>query len=149
MLSLPGQATANLEQARALRAAGRSYRDIGRALKLSSGQLGLIRRTLKREKASNTRLRSANPHATDRDLPVSQSALPLGLRRQLAKAGLKTLGDLADRLADPDFPGLETMPGIGRHRAQLVKRLLDHFGLLPGPSDLQAEIEHLFPEFGG
>ena len=39
------------------------------------------------------------------------------------------------------------MPGIGPHRARLVKGVLDHFGLLPGPSDLQAAIERLFPEF--
>ena len=142
------QASANLEQARSLRASGSSYRQIGRQLALSSGQLGHIRRTLKREKAAGTRLRSKNPHATDRDLPVGQSALPSGLRQRLTASGYRTLGDLADRLADPDFPGLETMPGIGPHRARLVKGLLDHFGLLPGPSDLQAAIERLFPELG-
>jgi hypothetical protein len=147
MLSQPEQAILNLEEARSLRASGRSYREVGRQLGLTSGQLGHIRRTLKREKAARTRLRSTMPHATDRDLPVRQSALPPGLRRRLASSGYATLGDLADRLADPDFPGLETIPGIGRHRAQLVKRLLDHFGLLPGPGDLQAAIERLFPEF--
>lgn len=147
MLSQPEQAILNLEQARDLRAAGTPYRQIGRRLGLTSGQLGLIRRTLKREKASLTRLRSVKPDATHRDLPVSQCALPIGLRRLLTASGYRTLGDLADRLADPDCPGLETMPGIGPHRARLVKGVLDHFGLLPGPSDLQAEIERLFPEF--
>jgi len=148
MLSRAEQATLNLEQARELRAAGRSYRDIGRQLGVTSNQLSHIRRTLKREKASRTRLRSTSPQATDRDLPISRSILPSGLRQRLTSSGYKTLGDLADRLADPDFPGLETMPGIGPHRARLVRRLLDHFGLLPGPSDLQAEIEKLFPELG-
>ncbi|CAN5132384.1 hypothetical protein BH10PSE12_BH10PSE12_12650 [soil metagenome] len=148
MLSQAEQAILNLEDARSLRASGKTYREIGRRLGLSSAQLGHIRRTLKRAKAARTRLRSAKPNATDRDLPVGQSVLPLGLRRRLSASGFKTLGDLADRLADPDFPGLETMAGIGPYRAQLVKRLLDHFGLLPGPSDLQASIEQLFPEFG-
>lgn len=146
MLSQPEQAILNLEQARGLRASGRSYREIRHQLGLSSGQLGHIRRALKREKAARTRLHSTTPHATDRDLPVSQSVLPSGLRQRLTLSGFRTLGDLADRLADPDFPGLETMPGIGPHRARLVKGVLDHFGLLPGPSDLQAAVERLFPE---
>lgn len=148
MLSQPEQALLNLEQARDLRASGTSYRDIRRRLDLTTSQLSHIRRALKREKASRTRLRSTNAKATDRDLPVGQSILPSGLRRLLAASGYRTLGDLADRLADPDLPGLETMNGIGPHRARLVKNLLDHFGLLPGRNDLQAEIERLFPEFG-
>ncbi|HEX7821847.1 MAG TPA: hypothetical protein VF463_14655 [Sphingobium sp.] len=147
MLSQPEQATLNLEQARDLRASGSSYREIGRALGLTSSQLSHIRRTLKRAKAAQTRLRSKKADATDRDLPVSQTVLPSGLRQRLTASGYRTLGDLADRLADPDFPGLESMTGIGPHRARLVKGLLDHFGLLPGPSDLQAVIENLFPEF--
>lgn len=148
MLSQPEQALLNLEQARALRASGTSYRDIRRRLDLTTSQLSHIRRALKREKASRTRLRSTNAQATDRDLPVGQSILPSGLRRLLTASGYRTLGDLADRLADPNLPGLETMNGIGPHRARLVKTLLDHFGLLPGRSDLQAEIERLFPELG-
>ena len=147
MLSLAELAIQNLEQARELRAAGSSYRDIRRSLGITSSQLSHIRRKLKREKAARTRLRSSNARATDRDLPVSQSILPAGLRQRLTASGYRTLGDLADRLADPDFPGLETMPGIGPHRARLVKGVLDQFGLLPGPSDLQAAIEQLFPEF--
>ena len=147
MLSLAEHAIQNLEQARDLRAAGIPYRQIGRRLGITSSQLSHIRRKLKREKAARTRLRSTNARATDRDLPVSQSILPAGLRKRLTASGYRTLGDLADRLADPDFPGLETMPGIGPHRARLVKGVLDHFGLLPGPSDLQAAIERLFPEF--
>lgn len=145
-MSQAEQASLNVEQARDLRASGISYRQIGRQLGLTSNQLSHVRRTLKREKASRTRLRTASPQATDRDLPVSRSVLPSGLRQRLIASGYKTFGDLADRLADSDFPGLETMPGIGPHRARLVKRLLDHYGLLPGPSDLQAEIEQLFPE---
>ncbi|AYJ85846.1 hypothetical protein D3Y57_07495 [Sphingomonas paeninsulae] len=148
MLSQSEQANLNLEQARNLRASGSSYRDIGRQLAITSGQLGHIRRTLKREKGARTRLRSAKPNATDRDLPVSQSALPSGLRRFLTSSGYRTLGDLADKLADPDFRGLESMPGIGPYRARLVKGVLDQFGLLSGPSDLQAAIEKLFPELG-
>jgi hypothetical protein len=147
MLSQAEQALRNLEEARDLRAAGTPYREIRRKLGLSVGQLGHIRRALKREKGARTRLHKAAPEATDRDLPVSQSILPSGLRKRLTASGYKTLGDLADRLADPDFPGLETMPGIGPHRARLVKGLLDHFGLLPGPNDLQAAVERLFPEF--
>jgi hypothetical protein len=146
VLSKAEQASLNVEQARELRASGMSYRQIGRRLGLTSAQLGHIRRTLKREKAGRTRLRSAKPGASDRDLTIGRSVLPAGLRQRLAASGYKTLGDLADRMADADFPGLETMPGIGPHRARLVKRMLDHYGLLPGPSDLQAAIEDIFPE---
>lgn len=148
MLSQSEQATMNLEQARDLRASGRSYREIRRHLGLTSGQLGHIRRVLKREKAARTRLRSTKPHATDRDLPVSQSVLPLGLRQRLASSGYRTLGELADGLADPNLSALETIPGIGPHRARLVKRVLHHCGLLSDPRDLRAEVERLFPEFG-
>ncbi|MEN2786992.1 hypothetical protein ACFOKI_08270 [Sphingomonas qilianensis] len=147
MLSKPDQAAANVEQARALRAAGQPYREIGRRLGLSSAQLGHVRRTLKREKAARTRLRNAAPQAGDADLPVAQAALPKGLRRILTQAGYRTLGDIAARLAETDDRVLERMPGIGAHRARLVTRLLDQFDLLPGPSDLQAAVEQLFPEF--
>lgn len=149
MLSPSQLATLNVEEARDLRAAGWSYRRIGKKLGLSSGQLSGVRRALKREKAAGTRLRSRAPDATDRDLPVAQSVLPPGLRRLLVAAGYRTLGDLADRLADPDRPGLEAMPGIGAHRAALVTRLLDHYGLRPEVDDLRAEVERIFPDFGG
>lgn len=148
MPSPPEQAALNLEQARHLRAGGHSYRDIRRRLALTAGQLSPIRRALKREKAAGTRLRAKLPQASDRELPVSQSVLPAGLRKSLVTAGYRTLGDLADRLADPEFPGLATLPGIGPHRARLIHRLLDAFALLPGPADLQGEVERLFPEFG-
>lgn len=131
-----------------MRAAGLSYREIGRTLGLTSNQLSRIRRVLKRAKAARTRLRTKDPQATERDLPISQTDLPAGLRQRLKQAGLHTLGDLADRLADPAFPGLETLASIGPHRARLAKALLDHHGLLPGSDDIQAEIEALFPEFG-
>ena len=147
MLSRLQQAALNLEEARVLRASGCTYRQIGRRLGLSSGQLGHIRRTLSREKAGGTRLRRTTPGATDRDLPVGRSALPAGLRKQLVPAGYRTLGDLADRLCDPELPGIEALPGIGPHKAALVKRLLDQYGLLPGTDDLRGEIERLFPEF--
>jgi hypothetical protein len=147
MLSRSEQATLNLEEARALRTSGWSYRQIGRQFGLSSGQLGHIRRALKREKAAGTRLRRTTPDATDRDLPVIRSVLPSGLRKQLASSGYRTLGDLADRLNDPALPGLEAMPGIGPHKAALVKRLLDHYGLLSGTDDLRSAIEQLFPDF--
>jgi hypothetical protein len=147
MLSQAEHAFLNLEQARDLRASGHSYREIRRRLRITSGQLGHIRRALKREKAARTRLAKLKPNATDRDLPVRQSVLPSGLRQCLISSGFQTLGDLADRLADPCLPGLESIPGIGPHRARLVSGLLDQFGLLPGPSDLQAAVERLFPEF--
>ena len=140
MPTLSEQASLSLQQARGLRASGSSRREIGRQLRLTSSQLSHIRRTLKREKAARTRHRSTTPNATDRDLPVGQSALPSGLRQRLKAARYRTLGDLADTLADPDFPGLETMPGIGPHRARPVTGMLDQFGLLPGPSDLQAAV---------
>lgn len=148
MLTQAEQAVSNVEEARSLRAGGRSYREIGRQLGLSSAQLGHVRRTLKREKAARTRLRNAAPDATDRDIPVGQCALPIGLRRTLRAAGYATLGELADRIADRDAPSLQTMPGIGPHRAGLIDRLLDQFGLLPGRDDLKAAVEALFPEFG-
>lgn len=148
MLSQFEQARLNLERARDMRTLGCSYRQIGRRLGLTSSQLCHIRRALKREKAAVTRLRSTRPQATDRDLPVSQSVLPLGVRKSLTASGLRTLGDIADRLADPDRPGLETIPGIGPHKVRLVRRLLEQFDLLAGPSDLQAAVEQMFPELG-
>jgi hypothetical protein len=148
MLSKAEQAAANLEQARALRAEGCSYRAIRRQLALTPAQLGLIRKALKREKASRTRLVKAMPLATDRDLPVKHSVLPPGLRTVLVAAGFHTLGDLADRVSEPELPRLETLAGIGPHKARLVTALLEHYDLLAGRSDLQASVERLFPEFG-
>lgn len=148
MPSRPEQATLNLEQARHLRTIGHSYRQICMKLGLTASQLALIRRTLKREKAAQTRLHRINPDATARDLSISHSILPPNLRKRLTGAGFRTLGDLESRLADPDLPGLETIPAIGPHRVQLVKRMLEHFDLLPGPSNLKAAIEAVFPELG-
>jgi len=147
MLSRAEQASLNLEEARDLRSRGKSYREIRRQLGITAYQLGHIRRALKREKAARTKLTKIKPHATVRDLPVRQSVLPPGLRRCLVASGYRTLGDLSDRLGDPGLPGLEAIPGIGPHRARLVLGLLDHFGLLPGPSNLQADVERIFPEF--
>jgi DNA-binding Lrp family transcriptional regulator len=148
MLSQAAQASLNLEQARDLRARGQSYREIRRELGITAHQLSHIRRALKREKASRTRLANVEPSATERDLPVRQSVLPSGLRQLLIASGCLTLGDLSDRVSDPNLPGLETISGIGPHRAGLVTQLLDHYGLLPGPADLRAAVERLFPEFG-
>lgn len=147
MLTRSEQAALNLEEARSLRASGASYRQIRRQLGLSAGQIGLIRRALSREKGAATRLRSTESNAPDRDLPVSRSILPKGLRRTLMASGYRTLGDIADGLSDPAGAGLESIAGIGPHKAAMVKRLLDHYGLLPGSPDLRGEIERLFPEF--
>lgn len=146
MLSRAEQAALNVEQARDLRAGGASYRDIRRRLALSPAQLGHVRRTLKREKASATRLRNADPQASSRDLPVARAALPVGLRRCLTSAGYATLGALADRVDDRDAPSLATLPGIGPYRLRLVTRLLERYALLAGSDDLQAAVEQLFPE---
>lgn len=146
MLSRSEQASANVEQARELRAVGTSYREIRRALGLSAAQLGHVRRSLKREKAARTRLRSTAPAATDRDLPIARSVLPAGLRRSLIAAGHATLGDLADRLADPDRPGLETVPGIGPYRARQTRNLLDTLGLYSDTDDLEAAVAKVFPD---
>jgi len=146
MLSRLQQAALNLEEARALRASGCTYRQIKRQLGLTPGQLGHVRRTLSREKAGSTRLRRTTPGATDRDLPVGRSALPAGLRKQLTAAGYRTLGDLADRLSDPDLPRLEALPGIGPHKAEQVRRLLEHYALLAGTDDLRSAVEALFPD---
>jgi hypothetical protein len=146
MMSQSEQVASNVADARTLRDAGHTYRQIGRQLGLTSAQLGLVKRTLKREKAGRTRLRNRNAGAGDRDLTIGHSVLPKGLRHLLVKAGYRTLGDLADRINDADRPLLETMPGIGPHRARLVRDLLGHFGLLEGASDLQVEIERLFPD---
>ena len=147
MLSRAEQASLNLEQARALRSSGLSYRDIRRQLAITACQLSHIRRALKREKAARTRLMKATPEASERDLPLRQSVLPLGLRQRLASSGYQTLGDLADALADPDFRGFETIPGVGPFRARLITALLEQHDLLAGPDDLQAAVESLFPEF--
>lgn len=148
MLSRPEQATLNLEEARHLRTTGHSYAQIRQKLGLTTSQIALIRRTLKRSKAAQTRLRRNIPDATARDLPVGQSILPPDLRKRLNAAGFHTLGDLERRLADPDLPGLETLPAIGPYRLQLIKRMLAHFELLPETNDLQAAVEALFPELG-
>lgn len=148
MLSRPEQATCNLEDARDLRMAGHSYARIRQKLGLSASQISLIRRTLKRAKAAQTRLLKIRPDATVRDLPIGQSILPADLRKRLIAAGFHTLGDLTQRLADPCLPGLETLPAIGPYRVQLIKRMLAHFDLLPEANDLKAAIEALFPEWG-
>ncbi|MGY2732504.1 hypothetical protein [Sphingomonas sp. UYP23] len=147
MLSQLEQVSVNLAAARALRAEGVPYREIGRRLRLTTSQLGHIRRTLKREKAGQTRLQTTMPGATARDLPIGRSALPAGLRRILMSAGYRTLGAVAARVADGDQPGLESMAGIGPFRIRLIRALLDQFDLNAGPGDLQAEVEKLFPEF--
>lgn len=148
MLSRAEQAALNLEAARILRAEGHSYKHIRHALSLSYAKLHHVRRALSRAKAAGTRLRSANRWATDRDLPIRQCVLPAGLRKLLVAAGYRTLGDLADRLADPDFSGLESHAGIGLHKARAAIDMLDHLGLSTGPDDLKASIERFFPELG-
>lgn len=146
MLSKAEQATINLEHARALRAKGLSYRDIRRQLELTPAQLGHIRRALKREKAARTRMLNKEPLSTDRDIPIRQTVLPIGLRDCLFAAGFRTLGDVSDKLAEPDDPGLLAIPGIGPHKGRLVMALLEHYDLLPGSDDLQTMVEQMFPE---
>lgn len=147
MGSQSDQVAANVAAARTLRGTGLTYGQIGHRLGLTVSQLGTVKRLLKREKAGRTRLRNAKRGAEDRDLYVGYSPLPKGLRQALTKAGYRTLGDLAERINDPDRPALDTLPGIGPHRARLVRAMLDGFGLLEGNADLQAAVEALFPEF--
>jgi hypothetical protein len=146
MLNKLQQARANLEEARRLRDAGRSYRQIRRQLGLTPAQLQRIRRELKREAGARTRLRQRQPGAGPRDFSVNAARLPPALRGLLIGAGHRTLGDLADRLADPDRPGLEAIPGIGPTRADMVRRLLDEHGLRDGAGDLKDAVEALFPD---
>lgn len=146
MLSRADQAHLNMQQARELRAAGVAYRVIARHLALTSSQLRLIRKALSRSKAAQSRLHAADPHATSHALPISRSVLPSGLRQRLKEAGYRTLGDIAQSLDDPGFPGLEALRGIGPHRAKMVRDLLAHFNLLAGPDDLRARVEAIFPD---
>lgn len=147
MLNKLQQARANLDAARGLREAGRTYRQIRRQLGLTSAQIQRIKRELGREKGALTRLRQRRPGAEPRDFTVNACSLPPGIRKLLIAAGYRTLGELADRLVDPELPGLEAIAGIGPTKAEMVHRLLDRHGLLPGPSDLQSKVEALFPEF--
>lgn len=146
MLNKLQQARINLNATRRLRAAGHTYWQIKRELRLTSAQLRRIRRELGREKGAITRLRKRLPKAGPRDFSVNAASLPRDLRTRLIGAGYRTLGDLADRIADPDLPRLETIAGIGPSRAELVHDLLDYYGLRAGSDDLQSEIEALFPE---
>jgi hypothetical protein len=146
MLNKLQQASANLGQARQMRAAGHSYREIGRHLGLTPAQLCRIRKVLKQEKGAATRQRQLRPDTGPRDLTVNASDLPPALRRLLMTAGYRTLGDLADRLADPELPGVETIQGIGPGRAEMIRRLLDRHGLLLRRGDLKSKVEALFPE---
>lgn len=146
MLSRADQAHLNMQQARELRAVGVAYREIARRLALTSNQMRLVRKALSRSKAAQSRLHAADPHATNHDLPISRSILPSGLRARLKEAGYRTLGDIAQSLNDPGFSGLKTLPGIGPHRANVVRDLLAHFDLLAGTNDLRAEVEAIFPD---
>jgi hypothetical protein len=148
MLSKAEQANLNLSSARELRSQGCSYRDIRRQLAITPSQISHIKRALKREKAARTRLMNRAPNATYREIPVRQTALPAGLRDRLATAGLSTLGEIADRLDDLGFAGLQGITGIGPHKARHVIALLDHYELRAGSDQLQAAVEQLFPEFG-
>lgn len=146
MLNKLQQARANLAAARRLREAGRSYRQIRRELGLTPAQIGRIKRELGREKGALTRLRQRRPDVEPRDYSVNASSLPPTLRRLLVAAGYRTLGDLADRLSDPDAARLETIAGIGPTKADMIRDLLDRHALLAGSDDLQSKIEALFPE---
>ncbi|MEN3746819.1 hypothetical protein TPR58_06555 [Sphingomonas sp. HF-S3] len=140
------QANRDLQAARDLRSGGMTYREIRRRLGLTVSQLGRIRRALKRERAGLTRLRSTEG-ASSRDLPISRSTLPSGLRSLLGAAGIRTLGDLADRFDERGIAGLNVIAGVGPHRARLMTDLLARYDLWPGSADLRAEVERLFPEF--
>lgn len=146
MYSRAQQANLNIEHAREMRARGLSYRDIRRQLAISPSQISHIKRALKREKGAKTRLRNNSPDATSRDIPIRQTVLPPGLRDRLVAYGFRTLGDIADRLAEPDFAGLHVIGGLGPYKVRLITDLMDHYELLPGSDDLQDTIEHLFPE---
>jgi len=87
-----------------------------------------------------------SPLATDRDIPIRQTALPIGLRTYLVAAGFRTLGDLSDQLVDEQFSGLLKIPGIGPHKARLVLALLERHDLASTSGDLQTTVERLFPD---
>ena len=103
MISIAQQARANLERARELRAAGRTYRQIRRQLGLTSSQICRIRRTLKREKAGLTRLSLLNPKATPHELSVGACELPPALCHAAADHGrllADTLFGIEDEAGD-------------------------------------------------
>ncbi len=146
MLSQSERAVWNVEEARRLRGSGASYGQIRKMLGIGSRQLCRIRGRLRQEKAGYTIRRSQMPGATNRDLPISCSVLPARLRKSLTANGLyHTLGDLADQLADPCFPGLEILPGIGPYRSASVMRLLDQLGVRSTAANLELDVEMIFP----
>lgn len=140
------RAVLNTNEARRLRASGFSYCQIKLELGIGSRQLCRIRAKLRREKAVSTVRCLTVPCATNRDLPISCSALPPKVRKILTSGGVyHTLGDLADRLTDRRFKGLEGMPGIGPYRAALVSGLLDRLDVRSLASELKSDVELVFP----
>jgi integrase len=124
MLSKAEQATLNLEQARDLRAAGASYREIGRKLTLTSSQLSHIRRALSRAKAAQTRLRRASPDATDLGLPVRRFLK--AHRDSLARRGLGRLRPVFPMFGGQRYEGVRSVWFAIRREADLPPVLRIH-----------------------
>jgi hypothetical protein len=136
-----------LAQARALRDAGRSYRQIRRALALTRGQGAWLKKRLIRERRLAGQLQRQLDAAPAAALPVRRSGLPPQLRARLIGAGYQTLGDIADAIADPDRPGPAAVGGIGPVALARIAALLASVGLgTAAGGDLQASVEALFPE---
>lgn len=137
----------NLTLARELRDAGRSYRQIRRALALTRGQGAWLKKRLIRERRVAGQLQRQLDAAPAAELAIHRSGLPPQLRRRLIGAGYATLGDVAAAIADPDRLGPASVPGIGPVALARIGALLASVGLGIAPGgDLQASIEALFPE---
>ncbi len=140
----------NLALAREMRDAGRSYRQIRRALALTRGQGAWVKKRLIRERRLASQLQRLLGEAPAAELPVRRSGLPPQLRARLIGAGYATLGDIAAAIADPDRPGPAAVSGIGPVALARITTLLASVGLGTAPGgDLRSSVEALFPDMRG